>query len=68
MLSRYIRDGKLSLVFRIMLIILDIISINISSYLALLVRFELKWSSIEPECLIAVNRMCIFNTLITIIP
>ena len=67
MLSRYIRDGKLSLVFRIMLIILDIISINISSYLALLVRFELKWSSIEPECLIAVNRMCIFNTLITII-
>ncbi len=50
-----------------MLIILDIISINISSYLALLVRFELKWSSIEPECLIAVNRMCIFNTLITII-
>lgn len=66
MLSRYIRDGKLSLVFRIMLIILDVISINISSYLALLVRFELKWYSIEPECLIAVNRMCIFNTLITI--
>lgn len=67
MLIRWIKDGKLSLVFRIMLISLDIISINISSYLALLIRFELKWSSIEPECLATVNNMCVFNTVITIL-
>ncbi len=67
MLIRWIKDGKLSWVFRIMLIILDIFSINMSSYLALLVRFELRWTSIEPECLIAVNRMCIFNTVVTIL-
>lgn len=67
MLIRWIRDGKLSWAFRIMLIILDVACINISSYLALLVRFELRWTSIEPECLIAVNRMCIFNTICTIL-
>ena len=59
MVGRWIRDGKLSVFFRIMLVMLDIISINLSSYLALLIRFELKWSSIEPQCLMAVNRMCI---------
>lgn len=67
MLVRLIKDGKLSAVFRIMLILLDIISINVCSYLALLIRFELKWTSIEPECLIAVNKMCIFNTVVTIL-
>ncbi len=62
MFSRWIRDGKFSVFFRIMLVILDIISINLSSYLALLIRFELRWTSIEPECLEAVNRMCLINT------
>ena len=67
MIGRWIRDGKLSVFFRIMLVMLDIISINLSSYLALLIRFELKWSSIEPQCLMAVNRMCIPNTITTLL-
>jgi len=67
LVGRWIRDGKLSVFFRIMLVMLDIISINLSSYLALLIRFELKWSSIEPQCLMAVNRMCIPNTITTLL-
>ncbi|MBE5937287.1 MAG: polysaccharide biosynthesis protein [Lachnospiraceae bacterium] len=67
MLSRLIRDGKFSTLFRVLLVIADILCINISSYLALLIRFELKWSSIEAECLMAVNRMCLFNTIVTLL-
>ncbi len=67
MLSKWIRDGRFSVFFRAMLVLLDIIAINLSSYLALLVRFELRWSSIEYQCLEAVNKLCVFNTLVTII-
>ena len=47
LLSKWIRDGRFSVFFRAMLVLLDIIAINLSSYLALLVRFELRWSSID---------------------
>ena len=64
MLSKWIRDGRFSVFFRAMLVLLDIIAINLSSDLALLVRFELRWSSIEYQCLEAVNKLCVFNTLV----
>lgn len=67
MLGKWIRDGRFSKFFRVLLVVLDLISINVSSYLALLIRFELKWSSIEVECLEAVNKMCIFNMVITLL-
>lgn len=67
MFGKWIRDGKFSVFFRVMLVALDIICINLSSYLALLLRFELKWDSIETECLEAVNHMCIVNTLVTLL-
>ena len=67
LISTWIRDGRFSFFFRALLVFLDIVCINLSSYFALLVRFELKWSSIEIECLDAVNRMCIFNTITTIL-
>ena len=67
LISRWIRDGRLSVFFRVLLVLLDIISINLSSYLALLIRFELKWTSIEPECLSVVNRMSLFNTVTTVL-
>ncbi len=67
MIGNWIRTGRFSVFFRAMLVLLDIISINISSYLALMIRFELKWNSIEPECLEAVNRMCVVNTIVTLL-
>lgn len=67
MFGKWIRDGRFSVFFRVMLVVLDIICINLSSYLSLLIRFELKWTSIEPECLEAVNRMCVFNTVTTLL-
>jgi len=66
-LSNWIKEGRFSVFFRFILVIFDIAAINLSSYLALLVRFELRWSSIELECLEAVNRLTVLNTLITVL-
>ncbi len=67
LVGNWIREGRFSFFFRFLLVVFDIIAINLSSYLALLVRFELKWSSIEQECLQAVNRLCVLNTVITVL-
>lgn len=67
LVGNWIREGRFSVFFRFLLLIFDVIAINLSSYLALLVRFELKWSSIEHECLEAVNRLCVLNTIITVL-
>ena len=67
MISNWIKEGRFSVFFRFILVIFDIIAINLSSYLALLIRFELKWSSIELECLEAVNRLAVLNTAITVL-
>lgn len=69
MISKWIRDGKFSMLFRVLLIVYDIIAINLSSYLALMIRFELKWTAIEPECKAAVFdiRMLALNIAVTLI-
>ena len=67
MISDWIKNGRFSIVFRTMLVICDIFAINFSSYIALLVRFEFRWSAIEPACLQAVNSLNILNTIITLL-
>ncbi|MFV0363780.1 MAG: polysaccharide biosynthesis protein [Suipraeoptans sp.] len=59
--------NRTSWVNRICLLIVDIIFINISSFLGLFVRFNLKVSEIPIEYMDSVSNMAIANTILTII-
>ena len=69
MITKWVRDGRFSVLFRILLVVYDIIAINLSSYLALLIRFELRWTSVEQRCIEEVYNplFYILNIVITLV-
>ena len=42
-IRKYIESGKMSLIYRFLLLIWDAVCINLCSYAALFIRYELKW-------------------------
>ena len=42
-IRKYIESGRMSLIYRFLLLIWDAICINLCSYAALFIRYELKW-------------------------
>lgn len=57
----------LSVVYKVCLVILDTVFINLSSFLALWIRFNMHVSEIEPWYLESVLQVAVWNTLITVI-
>lgn len=75
-LKKYIESGKLSMLYRVLLIVWDGICINLCSFLALFIRYELKWNKFirsgitvdYPQGYVeTLKEMIIVNTLITLI-
>ena len=75
-IRKYIESGKMSLIYRFLLLIWDAVCINLCSYAALFIRYELKWDkfiksgiSIEyPHGYITtLQEMMVINTLLTLI-
>ena len=66
-MKNWIKKWDLSAVYKIMLVLLDIIFINASSFLALWVRFNMQMDEIPPEYMESVREIVIANTLVTVI-
>lgn len=66
-MMKLIRKCDLSIIYKIILIFLDIVFINISSFLALWVRFNMRSSDIPMEYLRSVQEIVLMNTIVTVI-
>ena len=55
------------MIYKVLLVILDIIFINLSSFLALWVRFNMRVSEIEEQYVISVGQVALVNTIVTVI-
>ena len=64
---KLIKKWDLSIAYRLFLILLDILFINISSFLALWVRFNMHIEEIPPEYYTSVLNSVIPNTIFTLI-
>lgn len=64
--KKYIKDKKL-FIRRTLLFIFDVLAINVASYLALLTRFEFKFSDIPLRYINAVYDYMLINVICTII-
>lgn len=65
-LKEIFRKWDLSIVYRVMLIVLDIIFINVSSFLALWLRFNMQVKEIPPEYWNSAWDVAWFNTIVTV--
>ena len=74
--SRYVETGKASVVFRILLVVWDIICINMCSFLALMMRYDLSFWRVQiagitseyPQgYLQTIIDLAIINTIITMV-
>lgn len=75
-MNEYIESGKLSMLYRVLLLIWDIICINGCSYLALLMRYDLKIERFlksgiaadYPQGYVAtIEEMMLLNTMVTLV-
>ncbi|MCH5266432.1 MAG: polysaccharide biosynthesis protein [Lachnospiraceae bacterium] len=75
-IKRYIENGRLSTIYRVLLVIWDAVCINACSFLALFIRYELNVShflksgitDIYPQGYVAtLEQMMIFNTIVTLL-
>lgn len=65
-INRFKEKYDLSVVYKVFLVILDIVFINISSFLALWIRFNMRISEIEPWYIQSVQSIALINTLVTV--
>lgn len=66
-MMKLIKKCDLSIIYKIILLFLDIVFINISSFLALWVRFNMRSSHIPVEYFQSVQEIILINTIVTII-
>ena len=66
-MRNWIKKWDLSIVYRAMLVILDVLFINVSSFIALWVRFNMQMNEIPIEYAQSVKDNMITNTLVTVI-
>lgn len=66
-MRNWIKKWDLSIVYRAMLVILDVLFINVSSFVALWVRFNMQMNEIPIEYAQSVKDNMITNTLVTVI-
>lgn len=74
--KKYVESGKMSKLYRILLIIWDAVCINLCSFAALFIRYELNWdrfikSGITPDYpqgyITTLQELVIINTIITLV-
>ncbi len=74
--KKYVESGKLSMLYRVLLVIWDAACINLCSFAALFIRYELKWGRFIRSGITAdypqgyvttLKEMIIVNTLLTLI-
>lgn len=66
-MRNWIKKWDLSIVYRALLVILDVLFINVSSFIALWVRFNMQMNEIPIEYAQSVKDNMITNTLVTVI-
>ncbi len=66
-MKRLIIKWDLSIVYRSMLVLLDILFINLSSFMALWIRFNMHIAEIPPEYSNSVLEIAVLNTIVTLI-
>ncbi len=74
--KKYVESGRLSMIYRILLVVWDAACINLCSFAALFIRYELRWdrflkSGITPDYpqgyVTTLQELIIINTLITLL-
>lgn len=75
-LKKYVESGRASRLYRVLLVIWDAVCINLCSFAALFIRYEMNWSRFIKSGITAdypqgyvttLNEMIVVNTLITLI-
>lgn len=66
-MEKLFKKWDLSFVYKILLVVLDIVFINVSSFLALFVRFEMKLGQIPIEYATSVKELMLVNTIVTVV-
>ncbi|WP_334160058.1 nucleoside-diphosphate sugar epimerase/dehydratase [Muricomes intestini] len=65
-MMKLFKKWDLSIVYKVLLVFLDIIFINVSSFLALWIRFNMHISEIPPEYADSVRGLVVANTIVTV--
>lgn len=65
-LKKLMHKWDLSIIYKVMLVVLDIIFINLSSFFALWLRFNMKIEEIPIEYLTSVQETVVINTVFTL--
>lgn len=66
LMKKFKEKYDLSVIYKFFLVILDIVFINVSSFLALWIRFNLKITEIEPWYIESVKELMLANTILTV--
>ncbi len=75
-LKKYVESGKISMLYRVLLVVWDIVCINLCSFAALFIRYELRWGRFIRSGITAdypqgyvetLKEMIIVNTILTLI-
>ena len=66
-MKNWLKKWDLSAIYKVMLVILDVVFVNVSSFLALWVRFNMHMSEIPGYYMDSVWDLVIINTVFTVI-
>ena len=66
-MMKLIKKWDLSIIYKAFLVVLDIVFINASSFLALWLRFNMQISEIPIEYYTSVMELVIVNTIVTVL-
>lgn len=66
-MMKFIRKWDLSVIYKVFLVLLDILFINVSSFLALWVRFNMHITEIPVEYYTSVLEVAVVNTIVTVV-
>ncbi|GAA0796604.1 polysaccharide biosynthesis protein [Clostridium sp. AF19-22AC] len=66
-MMKLLRKWDLSVIYKVFLVLLDILFINVSSFLALWVRFNMHITEIPGEYYTSVLEVAVVNTIVTVI-
>ena len=65
-MMKLLKKWDLSIIYKALLVVLDIVFINASSFLALWIRFNMQISEIPAEYYTSVLDLVVVNTIVTV--
>lgn len=63
----WIQKWDLSFINKVLLVLLDIMFINVSSFMALWLRFNMSFGEIPPEYAVSIQDLVLVNTVVTVV-